>query len=280
MIHNLALGHVGSAKVEDTSASRLLKQNLLCIRYYDQARDITLASHPWNEAKKRIIIAQDADEPIFGYDRAYTEPSDALRILSVNDSVGADVRNNAQGVTAWEVENQKILSNAGRTPQIWATNTKYVDGEFVSDTAVNWATSTAYVVSQFVKSSSLVYQVLIAHTSDTIANDVTAGNLAAGITGSTGTYEILVSHISDTILNDIASGNIVAIASEARIIFVEYIFQLTDTSKFSPNLEEAISVQLAIKIITPLVNDPKGKVDLINEFERLIMPKARTVHER
>ncbi len=277
VIHNLALGYVGEYEVEDTSASRALKQNQLCIRYYDQARDLALASHPWNEAKKRVIIAQDADNPIFGYDRVYTRPSDALRILSVNDSVGSDQRNKADGVKAWEIENQKILSNAGETPQTWATNTKYVDGEFVSDTAVTWATSTAYVEDQFVKSSALVYQVLIAHTSDTIANDVTAGNLAAGITGSTGTYEVLVSHISDTILNDIASGNISADASEARIVFVEYIWQLTDTTKFSPNLTEAISVQLAIKIITSLTNDTKGKVDLINEFERLTMPKARSV---
>ena len=277
VIFNLALGHVGEYKIEDTAASRLLKQYLLCDRYYDQARDLALKSHPWNEAKKRIIIAQDVDDPVFGYDRQYTKPSDSLRVLSVNDSLGADQRNNADAVRAWEVENQKILANAGEIPQTWSTNIKYVDGEFVSDTAVTWATGTAYVVDQFVKSSTLVYQVLVAHTSDTIANDVTSGNLAAGITGSTGTYEVLVSHISDTILNDIASGNISAVASEARIIFVEYIYQLTDTAKFSSNLKEAISEQLAIKIITGLTNDTKGKIDLINKFERLTMPKARSV---
>ncbi len=277
VIYNLALGHIGETEVEDTAASRLLKQNLLCVRYYDQARDLALKSHPWNEAKKRVIIAQDADKPVFGYDRQYTMPTDSIRILSVNDSIGADRRNKADGVNAWEVENQKILSNAGQIPQIWATTTKYVDGEFVSDTAVNWATGTAYVADQFVKNSSLVYQVLVNHTSDTIANDITSGNLAAGITGSTGTYEVLVSHISDTILNDIASGNISANASEARIVFVEYIQQLTDTTKFSEDLKNVIAQQLAIKIVTGITNNPKNKIDLINEFERLTMPKARSV---
>ncbi len=276
-LYNLSLGHIGEYAIEDTAASRLLKQYTLCDRYYDQARDLALKSHPWNEAKKRVIIAQDDDNPIFGYDRQYTLPSDSLRVLSVNDSIGADLRNKSDGVKAWEVENQKMLSNAGETPQIWATNTKYVDGEFISSTAVNWATGTAYVADQFVKNSTLVYQVLVNHTSDTIANDIASGNLATGITGSTGTYEVLVSHISDTILNDIASGNISAIASEARIVFVEYIYQLADTTKFSSGLKEAISEQLAIKIITGLTNDTKGKVDLINKFERLTMPKARSV---
>ena len=276
-IHNLALGLVGEFGVEDTKASRILKQNKLCIRYYDSSRDLTLRSHPWNEAKKRIILVQTDDKPVFGYDRRYTEPTDSLRVLSVNDVLGSDQRNQAMGVDAWEVEQSVIYSNSGETPQTWAADRKYVDGEFVSSTARVWVTSTSYVVGEFVQSGGLVYEVLVAHTSDTISNDVTAGNLEAGVQGSTGTYEVLVSHISDTILNDIASSNIEAKASEARIIFVEYIFQLTDTTKFSTNLEEAISVQLASKIITGVTNDTKGKVDLINEFEKLTMPKARSV---
>ncbi len=274
-IYNLALGHIGDFQVEEGATDS--KQYELCSRYYNQARDITLKSHPWNEAKKRVIIAQEDDNSVFGYDRRYSVPSDSLRVLSVNDSLGADIRNKAHGVDAWEVEGDLILANAGETPQTWATNTKYVDGVFVSDTAVVWATGTAYVADQFVKDGGLAYQVLADHTSDTIANDITANNLAAGITGSTGTYEVLVSHISDTILNDIASGNISASASEARIIFVEYIWQLTDTTKFSSTLKEAIGEQLAIKIVTGLTNDTRGKIDLINKFEKLTMPKARSV---
>lgn len=277
IIHNLALGHIGEFQVEDTTASRALKQNQLCIRYYDQARDITVTGHPWNEAKDRVIIAQDDDKPIFGYDRQYTKPSDALRILLVNDSLGADVRNNASSVDAWEPEADKILANAGETPQTWVTNRKYVNGEFVASTARIWATGTAYVEDEFVKDGSLVYQVLVDHTSDTIANDVTAGNLAAGITGSTGTYEVLVSHISDTILADIASANIEAVASEARIIFVEYIFQLTDTTKFTPTLKEAIAQQLAIKVYPGILGTTDGTNDMISRFEQLTLPKARSV---
>ena len=277
LIHNLALGLIGEYGIEDTTASRALKQNLLCVRYYPSARDLTLRAHPWNEAKKRIVIAQADDKPVFGYDRRYTQPADALRILSVNDSFGADQRNKSMGVDAWEVEQGVIYSNSGRVPQTWATNTKYVDGEFFSSTAVNWATGTAYIADQFVKNGGLVYQVLVDHTSTTIAADIAASDLGDGVQGSTGTYEVLVSHISDTLLTDVAAANIAAVGPEARVIFVEYIFQLTDTTLFSINLEEAISLQLAIKILTGIKNDPAGKAELINEFERLTMPKARSV---
>ncbi len=277
LIHNLSLGLLGEYQVEDTAASRALKQNLLCIRYYDSARDLSLRSHPWNEAKKRVLIAQGSDEPVFGYDRRYTLPTDSLRILSVNDSFGADVKNRAAGVDPWEVENGEIYSDSGQIPQTWATNTKFVDGDFLSATAVVWATSTAYIADQFVKTGGKVYQVLVDHTSSTIAADITSGDLQVGVLGSTGTYEVLVSHISDTLLADVASANIQAVGSESRVIFVEYIFQLTDTTLFSINLEEAISVQLAIKILPGIKNDPKGKAELINEFERLVMPKARSV---
>lgn len=277
VVHNLALGRISEFGVEDTTASRALKQNQLCIRYFDQSRDITLRSHPWNEAKDRVIIAQDSDDAVFGYDRQYTPATNSLRTLSVNDILGADPRNRASGVHGWEVENGKILANAGEAPQTWATSRKYVDGEFVSETARVWVTSTAYVIGEFVQNSGLVYQVLIAHTSDTIANDVTAGNLEAGVQGSTGTYEVLVSHISDTILNDIASGNIQATGSESRVIYVEYIFQLTTISSWSSNLKEAVATQLAIKVEPGITGDPEANTKLINEFERLTMPKARSV---
>lgn len=275
LIWNLALGLIGEYEV--TEGQTELKQYRFCDRYYDQSRDLVLKSHPWNEAKNRVIIVQDATGPLFGYSRQYTLPSDHLRVLAVNDCLGTDQRNSADGVWPWEVENDKLLSDAGETPQTWTTNRQYLDGEFVSDTAVNWVTGTAYVVSQYVKDGGLVYQVLVAHTSDTIANDVTAGNLQTGVQGSVGSYEVLVTHISDTILNDIASGNISAVGSEANIVFIEYIYRLTDTTKFSEDLKDAIAQKLASVVITPLTNDTKGKIDQINIFEKLTMPKARSV---
>ncbi len=276
LIWNLALGHVGEYQVTGTTPSDE-KQYELCDRYYDQSRDLALKSHPWNEAKKRVIIAQDADEPIFGYDRKYTKPTDALRILSVNDSIGSDQRNRADAVKAWEVEGDVILSNAGETPQTWATSTKYVDGEFVSTSPRTWVTGTSFIDGEFLTDGTSVYEVLVDHTSDTIANDVTAGNLGSGVVAGAATYEVATTHTSDTVLADLTSTYLTPIGADYRIVFVEYIWKLTDTTKFSAPLKEAIGEQLAIKIITGLTNDTRGKIDLINKFEKLTLPKARSV---
>lgn len=277
LIFNLALGYIGEYNVEEGATTT--PQYLLCNRFYDQARDEVLVSHLWNEAMVRVIITQDAADPVFGYDRRYPKPSAALRIVSVDDSLGSDQRNKAQGVKEWEVEGEYILSNAGETPQTWATTTDYIDGEYVSVTPDTWVAATSYIDGQYIKSGTLIYEVLVDHTSSTIAADITSGNLAAGITGSTVSYEVLVTHTSDTVVADITAGNISASGDKIdhRIVYVTYVTQLTDTTKYSPKLKQAIAMKLAIKIITGLTNDTRGKVDLINEFERLTMPKARSV---
>jgi len=226
IIYNMALGYIGEYYVSDDTATST-KQYVICNRYYSQARDEVLVSHPWNEAKVRIIIAQEADDPIFGYNERYAIPTDCLRVLSVNDSCGADVSNNQSNIAAWEVESDYILSDAGARPQSWSTGTDYYDGEFFTEDSV--------------------------------------------------TYEVLVSHTADTIANDLAANNIVSAGGDYKVIYVEYITQLTDTTKYSPKLKQAIAMKLAIKIISHLTNDTKGKVDLINEFESLTMPKARSV---
>jgi len=61
------------------------------------------------------------------------------------------------------------------------------------------------------------------------------------------------------------------------IINVEYIFQLTDITKFLPKLKNAIAEKLAIKIITALTNDPKNKEALQDYFDKKTMPQARSV---
>lgn len=278
-IYNLSLGYVGEKSVEDSATSRASKQYLLCTRYYEQARDEVMVSHLWNEAMVRVIVLQDATNPLFGYERRYSKPSAAIRVVSIDDSIGAEVLLNQQGVFAWEVEGDYILSNAGETPPSWATATEYIDGQFVSVTPDAWATSTSYIDGQYVKSGTTIYEVLADHTSDTVANDVTSGNLISRGEGTVVTYEVLVTHTSDTVTNDITSGNISASGDkvDARIVYVTYVQQLTDTSKFSPKLKQAIAMKLAIKIITSLHNDPKAKTDLIAEFENLTMPKARSI---
>jgi hypothetical protein len=286
-LYNLALGYIGEYEIEDSAASRALKQYTFCDRYYASARDEILAAHPWNEAMTRTILLQASPDPLFGYDRKYTKPTDCLRVFSVDDSIGSDYRNEAQGIYEWEVEGDYILSNAGQVPQSWESDTDYIDGEFVSITPAEWATGTAYYDGEYKKYGTLIYEVLSDHTSSTVAADVTSGYIISRGEGSTVSYEVLVTHTSDSTGSttaaqqyvDILAGNISASGDkvDAREVFVTYIKQLTDTTDFSPKLKQAVALNLAIKIITGLTNDTSGKINLINELTRLVMPEARSI---
>jgi len=238
VIYNLALDDIGEFYVSDDTATST-KQYIVCERNYDNARDEVLAAHPWNEAKVRVIIAQDSELPIFGYERKYPVPNGCLRVLSVNDEIGADVSNNQAGVQAWEVEGGYIFSNSGVTPQTWAANTKYYDGEFISTTPRTWATGTDYIEGEFVTDGTLTYEVLSDHTSDTIANDIASNDLAAGVDTNYGVYEIGTTHTSDTVLADLTSGYLTAANPGDKIVFVEYIQQLTTISNWSVALKDA-----------------------------------------
>lgn len=53
---------------------------------YEQVRDSTLRSHPWNCALKRVILSPDSDAPAFGWDYKFTLPGDCLRVMSISES--------------------------------------------------------------------------------------------------------------------------------------------------------------------------------------------------
>lgn len=276
IIWNQSLGMIGEEQIDETKTSQ--KQYVLCDRFYDIARDEVMVSHPWNEAMVSDIILNDSTDPLFGYGKRYAEPSDSLRIISVDDSLGADPRNNAAGIFPWEVEQGFILSDAGEIPPTWATGIKYNANSFVSATPDNYTSGNTYVDGQYVKSGTLIHEVLTNYTADTVANDITAGDLGAGVTGNVGTWLVVSTYTSGTLItDDITAGNLTPSGVDSHIVFVRYVFQLTDTAKFSPKLKEAIATKLAIKVSIPLKADPKTKIDLINEFERLILPSARSI---
>ena len=274
VMYNLALGLIGAYKV--TEGDTTSKQAILCIRYYTDSQNETLEDHPWNFAKKDVILPENSDRPIFGYDRKYTPPTDYARILTVDDSIGSNVSRKQAGVPPWEVKGDFIHSDAGAGPNSWSTGVKYYDGQFYAVTPDTWVTNTAYIDGQFVKSGSTFYEVLVNHTSDTIAADITAGNLAAGITGTSVTYEVLVTHTSDTVVADITSANVAATGIDKDVVYVEYVFKQVDMDEWSAKAKAALALKLAAKIVVGLTGEEDKKKLLINEYERLTMPQARS----
>jgi len=237
VMYNLALGLIGEYKVVEGATTT--KQYLLCSRFYDLARQETLRAHPWNEVNKPIIISQDSDLPIFGYSRKYAKPSDCLRVLTVNDSIGADVSRRAPSSAAWESKGDYIFADAGATPPSWESGKAYYAGQFFTTSS---------------SGSAVTYEVLVSHTSDTTGDDEEA--------------QIAV---------DVADLDIESKGGDYKIIYVEYIWDDEDVDNYSPQLKYAVAVNLASKIITGLTNDTQGKIALINEYNNLVMPNARSM---
>ena len=158
-LSNQALGLLGS---EDIVLNGSTQNHTYCTTFFDDARDEILVAHKWNFAKKRAYAIQTTD-PLFGYDNAFTPPSDNLKILQIEQDPAAE----------FEIENALIITDEGATPSDWATATAYLAGEYVSN-------------------SDVTYLCIVAHTSGTTADEPGAGATTATYwTSSGGDYDTL-----------------------------------------------------------------------------------------
>lgn len=76
---NSALQMIGLQTI--TSLSDNTPEARLVNSFYAQARDETLAEHPWAEATTRAALAQLVTAPLFGFLYAYQKPSDFIRMV-------------------------------------------------------------------------------------------------------------------------------------------------------------------------------------------------------
>lgn len=65
--------------------------------------------------------------------------------------------------------------------------------------------------------------------------------------------------------------------NEYKILKIDYVKQLTDTTKWSELLKNAVALNLAAKVSVPITNDINVKNAMLNELERLVLPQARHV---
>lgn len=105
-IVNDALGRLGISPVMALTDST--KQAQFANRFYESTRDEVLASHPWNFATRRAVLAQLATPPEFEWIYAYQLPSDNLRLLQLN---GYDL---GRTLDTWAIEGHQLLTDADR----------------------------------------------------------------------------------------------------------------------------------------------------------------------
>ncbi len=155
---NQSLGLLGAAEIELNGTTQ---NHIYCTTFFDDCRDEILASHPWNYARKRAFAIQTTN-PLFGYDNAFTVPSDCLRALTIEGDPAAK----------FEREGGLILTNEGTAaPDYDDDSVDYLAGQYISSDD---------------SGSDLTYLVNTAFTSSSETTD-----LAAYCTSAGGDYEIL-----------------------------------------------------------------------------------------
>jgi hypothetical protein len=80
-ICNMALARIGvSSYISSLNEASNEARN--CALFYEPMRDFVLRDHPWNFAKKRVVLA-DAGEPPAEWGFKYAYPSDCLKVRNI-----------------------------------------------------------------------------------------------------------------------------------------------------------------------------------------------------
>jgi hypothetical protein len=113
-IVNIALARIGVERISSLD-SDTVKPARVARDLFDEARDELLRSGTWNFATRRASLSKVSGfTPAFGFDYAYTLPSDFLRVMSVHpvDSVERQVRYQIENISDGGTPKTVLLSNS------------------------------------------------------------------------------------------------------------------------------------------------------------------------
>lgn len=120
----------GAEQIELDGTSQ---NHIYCETFFESARDEMLGTHRWNFAMARAFAIQTTD-PLFGYDNAFTKPSDCLKVWTIVEDA----------LAIFVVEGDLILTDEGETPSAWATATDYIAGDVKSNNDVTYTCKVAH----------------------------------------------------------------------------------------------------------------------------------------
>ena len=84
-IANMALGRIGSKRLNDIDADTTVEA-ILCRLHYEQARNELLQSHVWRFALARSVLSEDTNTPDFQWDHQFDLPVDYFRAIGLYDT--------------------------------------------------------------------------------------------------------------------------------------------------------------------------------------------------
>jgi len=122
-ICNFALDHLKQKQITALTGANISQAAVICARHYDQVRRVTLESHPWNFATKRLQLTPLASTPVFGYSFEYQLPPDFIRLLTLGDDAILQIT----PTELYQVEDGKLLTGAEFTVDTSGTqNMRYI----------------------------------------------------------------------------------------------------------------------------------------------------------
>jgi len=128
----------------------------------------------------------------------------------------------------------------------WEVEGSYIVTNY-SETPREWAAGEQYTAGEYVNEEEITYLCNTSNTA-TISNQPSAGD-----------------------------GTWTALSGTRGVIYCRYIYDNDTPSTYSEDLKNAIAIQLAILIAPRLQNDPATKNLLIQEYNQLTLPQARSV---
>ena len=105
-ICNSGLSMLGASTI--TSLTEDSKNARLCNQRFEPVRDAVFRNHSWNCLMKRASIAEDSTAPTWGWTKAYTLPSDCLRVMKLESDdpvLSSEIEHKLEG--------RKIVTNEG-----------------------------------------------------------------------------------------------------------------------------------------------------------------------
>lgn len=111
---NLALAKVGDETAQITSlpatpSEAYPKEANLCSKFYEVTLREVLEATEWKWARKRAILAQNVDAPVFEWQFSHALPADCLRPLKMSSTTDTSRMYNYR--SEWDVEDRNIVSN-------------------------------------------------------------------------------------------------------------------------------------------------------------------------
>lgn len=245
-ICNSALLKIGTEKI--TSLSDNTKRAIICNEQYAKIRDQVLRAHPWNFAIKRVTLSVAERE--IGY----------ADVSTSGDSFEYELHGYWTGQTVQ-------ISTDDTLPAPLAASTNYYVIKVDKD---NFKLAASYANALAGTQINLTTQGAGTHT---IEPQYTEPDFEY-------TYQYSIPSDCLRILNEqeystdfkIENG---AIVSNADTLNLRYIYQVTDTTKFDKNFDEALSYALAADLAYNLVQSSQLASDMMAKYN-LVLRETRS----